>query len=256
MRRSTPSSGAPPVAAAAVTADACTARDSRCRSATRACGARPMRRSGVLRRFGRQGSNGPRSRPCGCAATFESVSPRENGFQPAPRLPRRMPSATLRFGVSQRDVNRAAQPGLRAGSCTPMRSARRWKISQSCNAPGGLANSGFEYFTVLRTASRWNTTSKWSRSNPDVGGRIRCAWRVVSLRYGSIETMKSSPANACSSLRPFGVESTGLPAEVTSARICPLPGARISSASADTGNSLPNSGRPRTRVRRLPNEPG
>ena len=83
-----------------------------------------------------------------------------------------MPSATLRFGVSQRDISRAAQPALRAGSCAPMRATKRSKISQSCSAPDGLANNGFEYFTVLRTASTWKMRSKWSRSRPEVGGKM------------------------------------------------------------------------------------
>jgi len=166
MRRRMPAADASTVAAH------CTACDSRCRSATSGAGARSMRRPGVFRRCGKQGSSGPRSKPCGCAAIFERVRPRENGFQPAPRLPRRMPSATLRFGVSQRDISRAAQPALRIGSCAPMRSTKRSKISQSCSAPGGLANNGFEYFTVLRTANTWKMRSKWSRSRPEVGGRM------------------------------------------------------------------------------------
>ena len=48
------------------------------------------------------------------------------------------------------------------------------------------------------------------------------------------------------------MESTGLPATVMSARICPSPGVSISSASATTGSSPKNSGSPRTRLRRRP----
>jgi hypothetical protein len=47
---------------------------------------------------------------------------------------------------------------------------------------------------------------------------------------------------------PSGVESTGLPATVSSARIWPSPGVSISSRSTDTGSSPPNSGSPRTRL--------
>ena len=64
--------------------------------------------------------------------------------------------------------------------------------------------------------------------------------------------MNSSDASARSRRRPFGVESTGLPADVTSARTCPGPGVSISSASAATGSSPPNSGRPRTRLFQRP----
>ncbi|MNF98179.1 hypothetical protein D3C84_810330 [compost metagenome] len=60
--------------------------------------------------------------------------------------------------------------------------------------------------------------------------------------------MNSSPSRACSSCRPLGVDSTGLPATVTSARIWPSPSVSISSARADTGNSPEYSGRPDTRL--------
>ncbi len=53
----------------------------------------------------------------------------------------------------------------------------------------------------------------------------------------------------------MGVDSTGLPARVTSARICPSPGVSISSASVATGSSPPNSGRPRTRLFQTPKWP-
>ncbi|MCY1361131.1 hypothetical protein D9M69_477880 [compost metagenome] len=46
----------------------------------------------------------------------------------------------------------------------------------------------------------------------------------------------------------MGVDRTGLPATVTSARTCPSPGVSISSARAATGNSPPYSGRPDTRL--------
>src|SRR6267378_1700501 len=61
--------------------------------------------------------------------------------------------------------------------------------------------------------------------------------------------MYSSPARARSRRAPLGVESTGLPANVTRARMRPFPGVSISSASAAAGSSPPNSGRPRTRLR-------
>ena len=80
------------------------------------------------------------------------------------------------------------------------------------------------------------------------GGRITSACRVVSLRYGSTLTMKSSPANAPSSRSPFGADSTGLPAIVMSARTWPSPGVSISSARVATGSSPLTSGRPRTRL--------
>ncbi|MNV72304.1 hypothetical protein D3C71_1653810 [compost metagenome] len=79
-------------------------------------------------------------------------------------------------------------------------------------------------------------------------GRIRSAWRVVSLMYRSMLTMNSSPSSATSSWRPLGVDSTGLPATVTSARTCPSPGVSISSAKAATGSSPPYSGKPETRL--------
>ena len=56
--------------------------------------------------------------------------------------------------------------------------------------------------------------------------------------------MKSSVPSASSSRRPFGVESTGLPAIVTSARIWPSPGVSISSASADDRQLAAELGQP------------
>ena len=64
--------------------------------------------------------------------------------------------------------------------------------------------------------------------------------------------MNSSDDSARSTCAPFGVDSTGLPAMVSSARICPSPGSRMSSASVATGSSPPTSGRPRTRLFQRP----
>ena len=72
----------------------------------------------------------------------------------------------------------------------------------------------------------------------------------------STETMKSRPSSACASPDPPGVESTGFPAMVTIARICPSPGVSISSRSTATGSSPPNSGAPRTRLRHTSWWPG
>ncbi|MNE60564.1 hypothetical protein D3C80_1557160 [compost metagenome] len=60
--------------------------------------------------------------------------------------------------------------------------------------------------------------------------------------------MNSKPSSACSNCRPLGVDNTGLPATVISARICPAPGVSISSARADTGSSPPYSGNADTRL--------
>ena len=74
--------------------------------------------------------------------------------------------------------------------------------------------------------------------------------------------MKSRPSRARSSRAPSGVDSTGLPALVISARTWPSPGVSISSASTPTGSSPNTSGAPRTRecqrpVRKpLPRPPG
>ncbi|SST10286.1 Uncharacterised protein [Acinetobacter baumannii] len=67
--------------------------------------------------------------------------------------------------------------------------------------------------------------------------------------------MNSRPSRACSSRLPLGVDSTGLPATVTSARTCPSPSPRISSANAATGSSPPYSGSPETRLRQRPKWP-
>ncbi len=67
--------------------------------------------------------------------------------------------------------------------------------------------------------------------------------------------MKSSPASASSSRLPSGVDSTGLPDIVSSARTWPSPGVSISSAIVATGSSPPLSGRSRTRLRQRPWEP-
>ncbi len=64
----------------------------------------------------------------------------------------------------------------------------------------------------------------------------------------SIESMKSSCSTASASRPELGVDTSGLPAWVISARIRPSPGVSISSASADTGSSPSASGSPRTRV--------
>src|SRR5437660_940580 len=67
--------------------------------------------------------------------------------------------------------------------------------------------------------------------------------------------MKSRPASARERRVPLGDESTGFPATVTSARICPWPGVSISSAIAAAGSSPPNSGNPRTRLFQTPKWP-
>ena len=65
----------------------------------------------------------------------------------------------------------------------------------------------------------------------------------------STAAMKSRPANASPSRLPSGVESTGLPAIVSIAWICPSPGVSISSRITAAGSSPPYSGMPRTRLR-------
>ena len=64
-------------------------------------------------------------------------------------------------------------------------------------------------------------------------------------------TMKSRSGQRPVERPPSGVESTGLPATVSSARTCPSPGVTISSRSTATGSSPANSGSPRTRLRRV-----
>ena len=64
--------------------------------------------------------------------------------------------------------------------------------------------------------------------------------------------MKSSVASAASSRSLSGVDATGLPAIVISARTWPSPGVSISSARQTTGNSPKYSGNPRTRDARRP----
>jgi hypothetical protein len=60
-------------------------------------------------------------------------------------------------------------------------------------------------------------------------------------------TMNSSDSSAASRRPAFGVDTTGLPAIVMSARTCPSPGVSISSASVATGSSPRISPSPRTR---------
>ena len=67
--------------------------------------------------------------------------------------------------------------------------------------------------------------------------------------------MNSREARAASSRRAFGPLRAGLPASVTSARICPGPGVSISSARQANGSSPLNSGSPRTLLRYLPEVP-
>src|ERR1700750_1603002 len=55
-------------------------------------------------------------------------------------------------------------------------------------------------------------------------------------------TMKSRESIASPSRRPSGVESAGLPATVTNARICPSPGVSISSRIVAPGRSPPDAG--------------
>jgi hypothetical protein len=71
---------------------------------------------------------------------------------------------------------------------------------------------------------------------------------VVSLIQLSTLIMQSSPSSAASSRSPPGVDRTGFPATVNSARICPSPGVAISSARHDTGTWPSTSGAPRTRL--------
>ncbi len=61
-------------------------------------------------------------------------------------------------------------------------------------------------------------------------------------------TIRSSVSSASASRSPFGVESTGLPATVKSARMRPSPGVRISSAMHEAGSSPNTSPRPLTRA--------
>ncbi len=78
------------------------------------------------------------------------------------------------------------------------------------------------------------------------------AWRVVSLSQLSTLIMQSSPSSAASRRSPPGVERTGLPATVKSARIWPSPGVAISSARHETGTWPSTSDAPRTRVFQRP----
>ena len=65
----------------------------------------------------------------------------------------------------------------------------------------------------------------------------------------STATMKSSDSSARASPAPSGVDSTGLPATVTIARIWPSPAVSISSRITAAGSSPANSGISRTRLR-------
>ena len=64
--------------------------------------------------------------------------------------------------------------------------------------------------------------------------------------------MKSSEPSAAWSRSLLGVETTGLPAIVISARTWPSPGVSISSARQATGSSPNTSARPRTRLANRP----
>ena len=101
----------------------------------------------------------------------------------------------------------------------------------------------------LRTDTSGMTTSMSERSSVETGGRITCAWRVVSVTYMSTATHHSSVASASSRRAPPGVESTGLPAKISMPRTWPSPGVVISSARPATGSSPFISGRPLTRWR-------
>src|SRR6516225_725754 len=65
-------------------------------------------------------------------------------------------------------------------------------------------------------------------------------------------TMNSSDASAFARRPPFGFESAGLPAIVTSAHTCPSPGVSVSSARHATGSSPNTSGSPLMRLPRRP----
>ncbi len=64
--------------------------------------------------------------------------------------------------------------------------------------------------------------------------------------------MKSSVSTASTSAVESGVETSGLPAIVISARTWPSPGVEISSARQTTGSSPKTSGRPLTRLAQRP----
>ena len=68
----------------------------------------------------------------------------------------------------------------------------------------------------------------------------------------STASMNSSPSTARSSRPLFGVDTTGLPAIVISARTWPSPGVSISSARQATGSSPNASSSPRTRLCQRP----
>ncbi len=105
---------------------------------------------------------------------------------------------------------------------------------------------------VLRCAADRERSRSGRRDGPARAargpGRITSAWRVVSFIQLSTLIMQSSPSRAASRRSPPGVDRTGLPATVNSARICPSPGVAISSARHDTGTCPSTSGAPRTRL--------
>jgi hypothetical protein len=122
------------------------------------------------------------------------------------------------------------------------------RISHSRGRSSAGGKIGADHFAALPTANCQSRSSWCGCSSGDSPGRITWAWRVVSLIQLSTLIMQSRPPNAASSRSPPGVDSTGFPATVNRARICPGPGVAISSARHDTGTCPSTSGAPRTRL--------
>ena len=98
-----------------------------------------------------------------------------------------------------------------------------------------MANRDIELVPRAQLYPDEQDSSEVDRENAVLMDRSKETATVVALREVGYD------------IAPSGVEETGLPAIVSIARTCPLPGVRISSASVDTGSSPPNSGSSRTR---------
>ena len=217
----------------------------------------PARRASAPRR--RRGTIGPRSMPCGSA--FELLEGEAVGL---------LAVAVAERAGAQREVEQAlaaaarrtarARPSAPSSADRPRRARRRrpvvdggdvdvvaahagqaappsrMRISHSSGRPSAGGKTGVEHVGRAADRERARSGRRGAAARAATGrGGSRAAWRVVSFSQLSTLIMQSSPASASSSRSPPGVDSTGLPATVNSARIWPSPGVAISSARHDTG---------------------
>ena len=216
-------------------------------------GRRPARAPGrsacpsVCSRSGIVGRSGPRSTPSGCLRSARIVV--------RPPVLSRPVMTVAGLGASRALVaSRSLSP---APSRAWSRSVRSRKISQSCRASSGLAKTAGR--EPRRVADREAVEDQVVLVALQRGRRrqdhVGVPGGLVEVDVDRDHEVQRRRAPGPARRRP-GVDSTGLPAMVTIARIWPSPGVSISSRITAAGSSPPNSGMSRTRLRHTSWWPG